>query len=150
MLMDVVALVTAILEKRQDFALEIDARLFSGLHRRNSQGKDDASVESVSRSQGCNLREGGDIAVNGNSNRVVRRPQDAGHSGSVSVWRAGSVSDRSSAQSQILHSGRLRSRIAKLRRDCHSGCASLTPPLENCLLYTSPSPRDRQTSRMPS
>ena len=27
---------------------------------------------------------------------------------------------------------------------------SSTPPLSGCLLYTSPSPRDRQKSRMPS
>ena len=30
-------------------------------------------------------------------------------------------------------------------------CTCLIPePLESCLLYTSPSPRDRQKSRMPS
>ena len=29
-------------------------------------------------------------------------------------------------------------------------CYQLTPAINTCLLYTSPSPRDRQKSRMPS
>ena len=32
----------------------------------------------------------------------------------------------------------------------NAGIAPLSPTLESCLLYTSPSPRDRQKSRMPS
>ena len=32
----------------------------------------------------------------------------------------------------------------------HQGTAMSLAPLAHCLLYTSPSPRDRQKSRMPS
>ena len=102
MLTTVVALVTTILEERQDFALKIDARLVGALQRRNREGKNDAGAKGMCRSQGCILREGGDIAVSINSNLAVRRPQGAGHSrckisqgyGSIERFRIPPVASR--------------------------------------------------------
>ena len=39
---------------------------------------------------------------------------------------------------------------AVIHAAAHPGGKSLGEPIENCLLYTSPSPRDRTRSRMPS